>query len=119
MPQHEIKAGKLSSVRALPQHKQKTPGYCWPTYFKVLEVLFLGEFPQLFVLLQIDLVRIDRTAREIQHGGLSGLYELVNFFDGARLGNPGMSTYFSPKHANQEIAFSDELVINRALWPHA
>src|SRR5881628_1003589 len=27
----------------------KTPGYCWPTYFKVLEVLFLALVSQAFL----------------------------------------------------------------------
>jgi hypothetical protein len=27
----------------------KTPGYCWPTYFKVLAVLFLGEVSSAFL----------------------------------------------------------------------
>src|SRR5438067_9414376 len=28
---------------------QKSEGYCWPTYFKVLEVLFLGEVSPAFL----------------------------------------------------------------------
>jgi hypothetical protein len=28
---------------------QKTPGYCWPTYIKVLGVLFLGEVSSAFL----------------------------------------------------------------------
>jgi hypothetical protein len=31
-----------------------TGGYCWRIYFKVLEVLFLGKFPQLFCLQRRD-----------------------------------------------------------------
>jgi hypothetical protein len=33
----------------LPQSHQETPGYCWPTLFNVLEVLFLGAVSSAFL----------------------------------------------------------------------
>ena len=46
--QHETFASKLSVV-AGPLLSHKTRGYCWPTHFNVLGVLFLGEVSSAFL----------------------------------------------------------------------
>jgi hypothetical protein len=46
--QHWTKAGKLSSIRTPPQHKQKTPGYCWSFYIHATRLLLLRWIREIF-----------------------------------------------------------------------
>ena len=80
---------------------------------------FTLELPQLFMLLEIDLVWIDRPTGKIEHGRFSSGHKLIDFLNCAGLGNPGAGAKLGPKHPKQQIGAGDQLAIDRVLWSYA